>query len=203
MPGDELEDSDMTKKSMVAVMGSPRRNGNSSTLAEQVIEGAEACGAKVHRFHLNDMNIRPCQACGKCQVRSSLNCAIEDDMQQLYPLLRKADALVIASPIYWFTVSAQTKLFMDRCYALGGPQGHALTGKKIGIVVTYGGADPFDSGATNALRTFQDAFGYLDAPIIGMVYGSASKAGEIEKNNTLMQEAYKLGERLASASEEE
>lgn len=100
---------------------------------------------------------------------------------------------MIASPVYWFTVSAQTKIFMDRCYALGGPQGNALGGKQIGIILTYGDTDPFNSGAVNALRTFQDAYTYIGAQIVGMVYGSASVAGEIKNNQELMDKAYQLG----------
>ena len=123
-------------------------------------------------------------------------------MQALFPKVRAADALVYASPIYWFTVSAQTKLFMDRCYALGGDSDyvneHALAGKRIGIVLTYGGDDPFDSGAINAIRTFQDTFNYVPAEIVDIVYGYASDAGEIRGNQTLMQKAFKLGEKLAS-----
>ena len=119
-------------------------------------------------------------------------------MQGLYPKLRQADALVISSPIYWFSVSAQTKLFMDRCYALGGPQGNNLSGKKIGIVLTYGDSDPFNSGAVNAIRTFQDAFNYIGATIVDMIYGSALEAGEIRVNRELMRKAYELGRNLAS-----
>ena len=120
--------------------------------------------------------------------------------RNLYPKLREANALVIAGPIYWFTVSAQTKLFIDRCYALHTPQGNALKGKRIGIVLTYGGSDPFNSGAVNALRTFQDIFNYIGADIVGMVYGSASDPGEIKSNNTLMDEAYQLGKKLVTGA---
>ena len=119
-------------------------------------------------------------------------------MRDLYPKLRQADALVIASPIYWFTVSAQTKLFMDRCYALGGPQGNALKGKRIGIVLAYGDSDPFNSGAVNAIRTFQDAFRYIGSNIVGMVYGSASDVGEIKSNRALMDKAYQMGRQLVA-----
>jgi multimeric flavodoxin WrbA len=106
--------------------------------------------------------------------------------------------LVIASPIYWFTMSAQTKLFLDRCYALGGPEGHDLAGKRIGIVLTYADADPFSSGAVNALRAFEDAFGYVGAEIVDMVYGSAWKPGDIRKRKDVMKSAYDLGKQLGA-----
>jgi len=181
-------------------MGSPRKDGNSATLAKQVAAGAEAAGAEVESFYLHGMNIHPCTACDACREERDKDCVIDDDMETLYGKLRQADALVIASPIYWFTVSAQTKLFMDRWYALGGPgeEYAAFAGKRIGIVLTYADVDPFTSGAVNALRTFQDAFNYVGAQIVGMVYGSASEAGEIRKNRDLMEKAYELGKQLGS-----
>ncbi len=192
----------MGDKKILLVMGSPRKEGNSATLAKQVAGGAEATGAEVEDFYLHGMNIQPCTACDECREETGKGCVIDDDMQTLYPKLRRADAVVIASPIYWFTVSAQTKLFMDRWYAFGGPQEEyaALAAKRIGIVLTYGDLDPFVSGAVNALRTFQDAFDYVGAEIVGMVYGSASEAGEIQKNRDLMEKAYELGKQLGSGT---
>lgn len=186
------------KKKVIIVLGSPRVEGNSAQLAERVAAGAAASGAAVETFYLHGMRISPCTACNSCQADTARDCAIDDDMRALYPKLRAADALVIASPIYWFNMSAQTKLFMDRCYALGGPDGTALTGKKIGILLTYADADPFCSGAVNALRTFQDSFNYVGADIVGMLYGQAGKAGEIRRNKELMQKAYDLGKKLGS-----
>jgi len=183
-------------------MGSPRKEGNSATLAKQVAAGAKATEAAVESFYLHAMNIQPCTACDACREETGKDCVIDDDMQILYPKLRQADAVVIASPIYWFTVSAQTKLFMDRWYALGGPQEEyaAFSGKRIGIVLSYADLDPFVSGAVNALRTFQDAFNYVGAEIGGMIYGSASEAGEIGNNRDLMERAYELGKRLGSGT---
>jgi multimeric flavodoxin WrbA len=190
----------MGSRKILILMGSPRKEGNSSTLAKQVAAGAEATGAEVESFYLHGLNIQPCTACKECRENTGKDCVIEDDMQPLYQRLRRADAVVIASPIYWFTVSAQTKLFMDRWYALGGPQAEygAFTGKRIGVVLTYGDADPFVSGAVNALRTFQDAFNYVGAEIVGMIYGSALEAGEIRNDRDLMEKAYQLGMQLGS-----
>lgn len=188
----------MNTKKVVIVVGSPRKNGNSSILARSVAEGAGAAGAEVRTFRLHDMDIRPCDACDACRKDMQADCILSDGMQELYPELRRADALVIATPVYWFTVSAQTKLFLDRCYALLGPQGSALKGKKIGIVMTYGDADPFVSGAVNALRTFQDAFNYVGAQVVGMVYGSADKAGEMAMQPDLLEKAFRLGGQLAT-----
>jgi multimeric flavodoxin WrbA len=182
---------------IIVVIGSPRRKGNSATLARQVASGATEAGAQVETFFLHALDIQPCTACDACRKKLKNDCVIKDDMKILYPKMMAADAIVIASPIYWFTMSAQTKLFMDRWYALGGDDGYALAGKKFGVVLAYADADPFASGAVNALRTFQDAFHYIGAELVGTVYGSAAKAGEIRKNRALMDAAYELGKKMA------
>jgi multimeric flavodoxin WrbA len=192
----------MSGKYVLILKGSPREKGNSSLLADQVADGARAAGAEVESFCLHNMDIRPCDACDACQGTDA-DCIIEDDMQILYPKLRSADAIVVASPIYWFTMSAQTKLCIDRWYALEDPQGNALAGKQIGIVLTYGDTDPFTSGAVNAIRAFQDMFRYVKANLVGIVYGSASKAGEIQNQQELMERAFKLGRKLADAQPSE
>jgi multimeric flavodoxin WrbA len=181
-------------KQILVFKGSPREKGNSSILADKAAEGAKSAGAQVETFSLHKMDIHPCDACDICQDTEV--CVLGDDMQLLYPRLRQADAIVIASPIYWFTISAQTKLFIDRWYALESSQGSALKGKRFGILLTYGDADPYTSGAINAIRTFQDMFRYIKADIVGMVYGTASNEGDILNQPELLEHAYKLGEKL-------
>ena len=187
----------MVKKVLV-LLGSPRRKGNSAILAEQIAKGAKSGKAKVETIYLQGKNIAPCKACMSCRKKGSKGCSIQDGMQEIYLKLIESDAWVIASPVYCFTMSAQTKIFMDRCFALPAYQKDPYTGKKIAIAMTYGGEDPFDSGCVNALRTFQDAYAYKEIPIVGMVYGSATDAGEIRSNEKVMQEALDLGRKLAA-----
>jgi len=189
----------MKGKKILVFLGSPRRNGNSALLAKEAIEGAKAGGARVETFYLHGMKIKPCTACDACRKKNQKDCILKDDMAPLYSKLRQADAIVIATPVYWFTVSAQTKLFMDRWYAMGGDEGYPFKGKDFGIILTYADEDPFRSGAVNALRTFQDALGFVGAQIKGMVYGSAWKAGEIKKNKALLKKARQLGKDLAAS----
>jgi multimeric flavodoxin WrbA len=190
----------MTSKKVLILNGSPRPGGNSSILADQVRKGAEEAGAEAEVIYLHGLDISPCDACDSCQGIAEIDCIVEDDMQTLYPKVREADAIVYATPIYWFTVSAQTKLFMDRCYGLGGNgiENHVLAGKKIGVALVYEGDDPFDAGAINAIRTFQDMFNYIPAEIIGIVYGTAGDPGDIRKQEDVMQNAIKLGSQLVS-----
>jgi multimeric flavodoxin WrbA len=192
----------MTKKKkakkVIVLLGSPRKKGNSAILADQIARGAKSVGARVETLFIHGMKIAPCKSCYACQKPNSKGCSIKDDMQTVYKKLREADAWVIASPVYWFTVSAQTKLWMDRCFALLPYASEVFVDKRIAIAMSYGDNDPFKSGCVNALRTFQDAYGYVQACIVGMVYGSAMDAGEIKKNEALMKEAEELGAQLVS-----
>ena len=181
---------------ILVVQGSSRKKGNSIALAEQIAKGAESVGAVAERIYLHDKNISPCQACYACQRPDSSGCAIDDEMQPIYKKLIDADCWIIASPVYWFTMSAQTKLFMDRCFALQAYKKDAFAGKQIAIAMSYGDTDTFNSGCVNALRTFQDAFRYVGANMVGMVYGSAEKPGEIKSNQSLMDQAEALGKKL-------
>jgi multimeric flavodoxin WrbA len=189
-------DSNPKTKRVLVLLGSPRRKGNSSTLASHITQGAESAGAEVETVFLQGLKISPCRGCDTCKKDDTQGCAIKDDMQAIYPKLIGADAWVISSPVYWFTMSAQTKIFMDRCYALTAYAKDPFAGKRIAIAMSYGDTDPVRSGCVNALRTFQDAYRYTGSKIVGMVYGSAMKAGEIENDQQLMREAEELGKRL-------
>lgn len=196
----------MSENQKILIMkGSPRPNGNSAALADQVAEGARRAGASVESFILHRMNIQPCDGCKACRGSIDGYCIIQDDMQDLYPKLLEADAILIASPVYWFEVSAQTKLFIDRLYALDTDKIYAqkagkrnlLSGKKLGLVLTFGDEDIFLSGAINPIRWFQDFCSYLNSDLVGIVYGSASDVGDIQKQSNLMQRAFQLGQKLA------
>jgi multimeric flavodoxin WrbA len=168
-------------------------------LADQVALGAQEQGATVESLRVAEMNINPCDACDSCQETHGV-CVIQDDMQALYSKIQQADVLVLASPIYWFTFSAQLKTCIDRWYAFQPIRHEVWPDKRIGIVLTYGDSDPYNSGAVNAINTFQSMFRYLGTEIAGMVYGSASDIGDVEKQPELMENAYQLGAKLAATN---
>lgn len=195
----------MDEEKILILKGSPRPNGNSSALADRVAEGARSAGGLVESFLLQRMNILPCDGCRSCRGEIDSYCVIQDDMQILYPKLLEADAILIASPVYWFEVSAQTKAFIDRTYALDTNKEYAkltgkknlLSGKRFGLVLTYGNEDIFLSGAINPIRWFQDVCRYMNAELAGMVYGQASEIGEIQRQPGLMEKAFQLGQKMA------
>lgn len=182
---------------LVAILGSPRAKGNSTILAREALAGAASRGAQTATVRLHGMDIRPCSACESCRNPPGSDCAVRDDMQGIYPVVRGASALLLASPVYWFSLSAQTKLFLDRCYALDSPAGHGLKGKRVGLILTYGDEDCLLSGAMNALRTIEDACRYTGAIFLGAVHGCAGEAGAVRADAGLLERARDLGERLA------
>lgn len=188
----------MPGKKVLILLGSPRKTGNSSVLADSLAKGSEHTGARVETLFLQDLDISPCTGCNGCQEETAQGCVIDDAMQDVYRKIIEADAVVFASPIYWFSVTAQLKTVIDRIYAVGGGDKNVLGGKTFGVVLTYADADPFISGAVNALRMFQDISAYLGATLAGAVYGSAYEAGEIREDKGLLDAAYILGEKLGS-----
>jgi len=184
------------RKKVLILLGSPRKKGNSAILAQEIAKGAEAEGAEVESLYIHGMDIKPCQACWVCQNPDTEGCAIKDDMQTVFPKLIEADSWVIATPVHWFNMSTQTKLWMDRCFALA-KYGENPFRKKIGIAIAYGDADPYASGGINAIRCFQDSFRYVGAKIEGIVYGSALNSGEIAQNEAVLKAAKELGHKLA------
>jgi len=192
-----MQEDGETKIKVLVLLGSPRKNGNSTILAREIAKGAESAGAAVEILYINGMNIKPCQGCWTCQKKESKGCAIDDDMQTIYPKLIGADAWVIASPVHWFNMSTQTKLWLDRCFALE-KYGENPFQKRIGIAMSFGDTDPFTSGCVNAIRSFQDCFKYVGAEISGTVYGSALNAGDISRNTELLKAAEALGKKLAT-----
>ena len=187
--------SDKAKKKVLVLLGSPRKTGNTAILAQEIAAGAESVGAVVETLYINGMDIKACQACWTCQKEDSKGCPIDDDMQTIYHKLSEADSWVIASPVHWFNMSTQTKLWLDRCFALQ-KYGENPFRKKIAIAMSFGDTDPFTSGCINAIRSFQDSFRYAGAKIAGIVYGSALNAGDISGNTDLLKTAKALGKKL-------
>ena len=186
---------------IIILKGSPREKGNSSTLADQAQAGAETIGAHVESFFLHGMDIRPCDGCDFC-VETGV-CVVKDDMQKLYPKLLEADALILASPIYWFTYSAQLKLCIDRWYAVWNFKKDIFKDKSMGVILTYGDTDLDTSGGINAVRTLESMFGFLQVRSMELAHGTLMDVGDAQKNPELMQQAYQLGKRIAEIAQKQ
>lgn len=98
------------------LLGSPRKKGNTELLLNKITQGIEQANGKWELIRLPGLDIHPCIGCGTCEKKGI--CVFKDDMQNLYEKISRADRIIIGSPIYFYNVTAQTKLFIDRCQAL-------------------------------------------------------------------------------------
>jgi multimeric flavodoxin WrbA len=187
----------MTK--VLIVSATPRKKGNSDILADRVAAGARAAGAQVEKVRLAELKIGFCKACNACQKSREAPCVQKDDMAPLLPKILEADVIVLATPIYYFSVSGQMKVFLDRTYALGGGDDWtAMSGKRAALVFTYAEPNALYSGVVNAFRMFQDAFEFLGVELVDCVHAACSDAGEVASNAPAMTLAEELGRKLAS-----
>jgi multimeric flavodoxin WrbA len=132
---------------IVAVLGSPRLNGNSAFVAGRFLEATKKLGAETRSFALNTLTYRGCQACMACKKTSEV-CILKDDLSEVLEAVREAEVIVLASPVYYADVSGQMKLFIDRTYCYltpdfhTNPQGSRLSpGKTMVFIQTQGLAD--------------------------------------------------------------
>ncbi len=101
---------------IIGLVGSPRKGKNTDALVQSVLDGAKDSGAMTTKIYLNDLKIKPCQACDKHPYPKY--CIYNDDMRKLYRLFEKVDGIVLGTPAYYETISSQVKLMIDRCNCL-------------------------------------------------------------------------------------
>lgn len=107
----------MSKKILI-LNGSPRKNGNTAALIEAFTKGAESKGNTVTAFSLSEMDIRPCKGCFGGGKNPDSPCVQKDDMDKIYPVYKAADVVVLASPLYYWSISGQLKCAFDRLFAV-------------------------------------------------------------------------------------
>ncbi|MEN6370245.1 MAG: flavodoxin family protein [Thermotogota bacterium] len=177
---------------VLGVFGSPRLDGNSSTLLEEVLRAAEQRGAAVERAVLADKRIAPCRACDAC-LKAGV-CVQHDDMQELVNRMVESDVWALATPVYWWGPSAQLKTFVDRWYGAWHNPAHraAFAGKRAVLVASMGDSDP--ATARHVVGMFQDAFTYVGMTLTATVLApNVSSRSDASKRPDLMDAARAAG----------
>jgi multimeric flavodoxin WrbA len=116
---------------ILGIIGSPRKNGNTEILMNEALKIASEAGCETEIFHMCGKQVAPCDACAACFKTGG--CVIQDDMQELYSMMERADAVIFGSPVYFGSVSAQMKAVMDRTFAF--LQRRSLKDKVAGALV--------------------------------------------------------------------
>jgi len=183
------------------IIGSPRKNGDTKTLAEECKRGLSSRNVTSQFFVLNEMNYSGCQACYGCKKADTIECVRNDDMQLIYDALETADGLIIATPIYFGGVTGQTKLWLDRLFPYLSMELGSNLPKKIPVSCIYTQNQPDATLFTGAMDTFEYMLQLLGFNIIkrliapNLDYGTKQPVSEYPG---LMQQAYEIGLLLSS-----
>lgn len=189
---------------VIAFHGSPRAGGNTERLLDEALRGIGPDRHAISLFRLNAMNIKPCQNCGGCDETG--RCVIEDDMGEIYEAIRTADRIILASPIFFFGLSAQTKIMIDRCQSfwceryllkkslVGGEYG------RKGLLLLVGGMKS-DTGIRCGDATARAFFRSISVPEHETLsFLGIDARGAIVANPTALQEGYEAGRKLTIES---
>ena len=189
---------------ILAIYGSPRRRGNTATLLKHAVQGAVDAGAQVNEIILRDLKISPCLEIYACKKEG--RCAIKDDFHNVVDQILSAKGLILASPIFFYTVSAHTKILMDRCQSLWVkkywidkvPFGQ-WESKRKGLFISVGatkGKKLFDG----TLLTVKYFFDVLDTELYrSLLYRGLDFEGDVLKYPEYLEEAYEAGKEFAKA----
>lgn len=181
---------------IVGFVGSPRRDGNTDTLVQQVLDGASEKGANVRKFYINEMEFIGCQGCGHC--KSHDKCKIDDDMQKMLDAIVESDGIVFGSPIYFGQFTGQARMFIDRLYSLINPDfsPRINSGKKVVLVGSQGYPDK-----TQYRPVFEEFSGIINQ-LFGMevkniIIGAGyTELGDVANNVELMNDAMATGKNV-------
>lgn len=173
-------------KNILIISSSPRKNGNSQMLCEQFKRGAEEKGHMVTLVRLMEKRIGFCRACDGC-MRNGGTCVLNDDMAEILKLFQEADVLVLATPVYFYGISAQMKTFIDRTY----PIWQHLGKKEVYYIISAGlGEDIIE-------RSLGDLDGFVEHleeyRIAGRIYATDVMQAGLVKNLDVFEKAYQMG----------
>lgn len=186
---------------IVSLLGSPREMSNSSTIANRFCTTAQKLGAEVRTFTLNDLNFRGCQGCYACKTKLD-RCVLKDDLTEVLEAVRDTDILVLASPVYFWDVSAQMKAFLDRSFSflrpdfLTNPNRSRLTpGKKLVFILAQNNPDKNSfSNIFEKFDLFFRWFGFTDTRQI-RAFGTGAP-GAVQSDPEVMELAARTAEEL-------
>ncbi len=159
---------------ILILQGSPRAKGNTAWMAEEYKKAAEAAGHQVTLVNVAKKKIAGCLACEYCRNKGNGACIQKDDMQELYPLMAEAEVLVLAAPIYYFTLSAQIQTPVQRMYCVNKP----AKVKKMALLMSSYSPNVYDG----AVAEFRDICNYWQVENMGYV---SAKIDEQKTDATL------------------
>lgn len=175
---------------IVILEGSPHKSGSSNTLAEEFIRGAKENGHEIQILDTAHMDMHPCLGCGHCGMDGS--CVHKDDNEKIKQALLAADMAVFVTPIYYFGMSAQLKIVIDRFYSYT----TKLSDKHLKAALITAAWDDNDDVMPYIAEHYKKICRYMNFENLGMVLGTGCGSPAMTKTSVHMQEAYQMGKNL-------
>ena len=181
---------------VLGINTSPREASNVKIALKAALDAASAKGAETEIVDVNKLTITPCQGDNYCKEHDS-ECALNDDMQDIYQKIEEADGIILASPIYFCDVNAQAKLVIDRLYSyfMNPKYSELFSSKKVSIIATHGAAplEAFEGSLNTQMAAFE-VLGFKTGDIINL--DDNNVPGAIKDKEEQLQKARELGEKL-------
>ena len=151
----------------IAILNGSPRKANTSAMVQAFIEGAEAAGHVAEEFQVGKMKIAGCLACEYCHTKGEGSCIQKDDLEKILPAYKEADMIVFASPVYYFTMTAQMEAAIQRVYCIGKP----LNAKKAALLLSSGSPGVYDA----AIAQFKDYMDYAGIEVAGIITANGAE----------------------------
>ena len=184
---------------ILGIEGSPRKDGNTEKLVQEVLAGAREAGGRTEFLKLAELSIDYCQGCGTC--RASGECIVSDDMDRVVEAIQNSDCIILGSPVYAWQVSGTTKVFMDRLCRLLTPSYESRLNRPKRIAFAYTQGNP-DAALFKPYFDYQEKlFAFLGFTLAGRVQAAGTRAKEdiLSQDETLAR-ARTLGKELAASA---
>lgn len=182
-------------KRILAVVGSPRRNGNTHILVSKIVEGARVNGAVVDELLLGELAVSECDGCHACW--KGKECSKADDMRTIYPTIIQSDVIIFGTPVYWYGPTALMKAFIDRFVYFNCPANRAKIQDLSAVLAIPFEEENLDT-AGGVVEFFQKSLAYLEIKLLGqIIVPGVGEKGAIRSKSQALQQAYDLGLKLA------
>ena len=178
---------------IIGIIGSPKKDGNTSYLVKTALKSAEEAGADTNIINLGSLNIEPCVACDICKATGE--CAIYDDMREILEIMMESDGMIIGSPVYFGSVTSQLKILIDRSRPLRGS--FRLKNKVCGAIAVGGSRN---GGQESTISVIHDFLLIHDAIIVGdgapLAHYGATGVGDTKTDEVGIETSKNLGKRV-------
>ncbi|SKC79382.1 flavodoxin family protein [Maledivibacter halophilus] len=185
---------------VLALLGSPRAGKNTDTLLDEVLRGIKKCDSEINKYQLSKLEIKQCIGCYRCG--NTGECIYDDDMKKLYSEFNKADVIILASPLYFNSVSSISKLMIDRCHALWASKFICkkpiidINKSRKGIFISTAGAKQGKDGFIGAIKVVELFFKAANTEFTEELLIDNTDKISMVNEREILKRAYNIGQKL-------